>query len=138
MGLGPAAAGAEPDPRNPYPRPIPKYSESSVGDIDDVLMFTAYATGAPFVGQVMGTVIPTNPAIQYPNTVGHVDYDPAHPEIRSTIESRVAEVVWFTRFNDRLNLNPDPTNATLPPRPDPGEVTLHRRVFLVLPNLDLS
>ncbi len=133
LGLGPAAAGPEPDPRNPYPRPVPKYAESSVGDIDDVLMFTAYSKGAPFVGQVMGTVFrdPNDP------TRLVVDYDPAHPEVRSTIESRVAEVVWFTRFNDRLNLNPDLTNSTLP-RPDPGEVTLHRRVFLVLPNLDLS
>ena len=40
----------------------------------------------------------------------------------------MAEIVWFTRFND-YNGNE---------QPNPGELTLHRRVLLVLPNLDLS
>jgi len=34
-------------------------------------------------------------------------------------------------------VNYDPDDPDLP-RPDPGEVTLHRRVFLILPSLDLS
>lgn len=80
------------------------YTETSTGDIDDVLMFTARATGAPFVGQMMAAGIST------------------------TLESRVAEIAWFTRFNDR-NRNG---------QPDPGEVTLHRRVLLIRPDLDLS
>ncbi|MHB8973494.1 MAG: PulJ/GspJ family protein [Pirellulaceae bacterium] len=110
LGLGPAAAGPA-----PTPRVIPWYSESSVGDIDDVLMFTAHATETPFVGQIMGTI----------DNAMAVHYNSA---VRTSIESRVAEVVWFTRFNDR----------DADGQPDPGEITLHRRIFLVLPNLDLS
>ena len=99
-----------------------RYTESSAGDIDDIMMFTTRATGAPFTGQVMASLDLTDPA----NVRLYID--PANPLNRITIESRVAEVVWFTRFND-WNRNT---------QPDPGEVTLHRRVLLVLPNLDLS
>ena len=115
LGLGTGAAGPEPDP--PYPRVAPKYSGSSVGDIDDVLMFTTCTTGTPFVGQIM-TSDPSNTRL-------YIDNNPPH---RATIESRVAEVAWFTRFNDRNGNG----------QPDPGELSLHRRAFLVLPNLDLS
>ena len=118
LGLGPAAAGVA-----PTPRVIPWYSESSVGDIDDVLMFTTRTSGTPFVGQIMASFDATSD----PSNV-RLYIDPADPLHRQTIESRVAEVVWFTRFND-LNRNS---------QPDPGELTCHRRVFLVLPNLDLS
>lgn len=123
LGLGPQAAGAPPvppaDPLNP--RPIPWFSETSAGDIDDVLMFTARASeGEPFIGQVLGTVTAGSG-----NTLT-LSYDPANP-VRSIIQSNIAEIAWFTRFNDWNGNN----------RPDPGEVTLHRRTFLVLPNLDI-
>jgi prepilin-type N-terminal cleavage/methylation domain-containing protein len=124
LGLGPDAAGIP-----PAPRVRPWYSESSVGDIDDVLMFTARAEGAPFVGQIMGTLDLSDP------TRPRVIFDPLNPT-RTTIESQVAEVVWFTRFNNRNGL--DANGNVQPVQPDPGEVTLHRRVFLVLPSLDLS
>jgi prepilin-type N-terminal cleavage/methylation domain-containing protein len=124
LGLGPGAAGIP-----PAPRVRPWYSESSVGDIDDVLMFTARAEGAPFVGQIMGTLDLSDP------TRPRVIFDPLNPT-RTTIESQVAEVVWFTRFNNRNGL--DANGNVQPVQPDPGEVTLHRRVFLVLPSLDLS
>ncbi len=117
LGLGPGAAGVP-----PTPRVQPWYSESSVGDIDDVLMFTSSA--GPFVGQVMARIQPdpTNPRRL------QLYIDPADPTHRETLQSQVAEVVWFTQFND-YNGNG---------QPDRGEVTLHRRTFLVLPNLDLS
>jgi prepilin-type N-terminal cleavage/methylation domain-containing protein len=118
LGLGPGAAGIP-----PAPRVRPWYSESSVGDIDDVLMFTTCTTGTPFVGQIMASIDPTSD----PSNV-RLFIDPSNPLRRQTIESRVAEVAWFTRFNDRNGNG----------QPDPGELTLHRRVFLVLPNLDLS
>ncbi|MBM4093938.1 MAG: prepilin-type N-terminal cleavage/methylation domain-containing protein [Planctomycetes bacterium] len=108
MGLGPMGAPG-------------RYSESSVGDIDDVLMFTARSKGEPFAGQILGTIDYTNP--NRPRLL----YNPAAPQM-SVIYSQVAEIAWFTRFND-WNGNTFP---------DPGEVTLHRRVFLVLPNLDLT
>lgn len=120
LGLGAGAAGLPPAP--PAPRVQPWYSESSVGDIDDVLMFTSCA--GPFVGQVMASIRPS------PSVPGKLQLyiDSRDPTRRETLESQVAEVVWFTRFNDR-NRNG---------QPERGEVTLHRRAFLVLPNLDLS
>jgi len=117
LGLGPAAADAAPTPRI-----RPWFGESSMGDIDDVLMFTSCTSDAPFVGQVMASLDLSNPGKV------RLYIDPANPTHRETIESRVAEVVWFTRFNDRNGNG----------QPDTGEVTLHRRAFLVLPNLDLT
>lgn len=117
LGLGAGARGAAPTPRT-----RPWYAESSQGDIDDALMFTAYATGAPFVGQVMASIdlsVPARPRL-YINAS-----DPTHREL---LESRVAEIAWFTRFNDRNGNG----------QPDRGEVTLHRRVLLVRPDLDIS
>ncbi len=123
MGLGPLAATAPPDPpADPTnPRPRPWFSQTGVGDFDDVLMFTARAEGSRFLGQVLGTVAfgPAGKLI--------VDYTPGSP-VRTVVESNIAEIAWFTRFND-WNDNG---------QPDPGELTLHRRVFLVLPNLDIS
>jgi len=100
-----------------------RFTETSMGDIDDVLMFTSHSDAAPFLGQVLGSIIPdpTNPARWV------VSYDPANPT-RTPVVSRDAEILWFTRFNDR-NANG---------LPEPGEVSLHRRALLILPNLDLS
>ncbi|MHB8864037.1 MAG: PulJ/GspJ family protein [Pirellulaceae bacterium] len=109
MGLGPVGAA--------------RYRETSVGDFDDVLMFTVRTSGTPFVGQIMASIHPSSD----PSNI-QLFIDPSNPLHRQTLESRVAEVVWFTRFNDR---NRDG-------QPDPGEVSCHRRVFLVLPNVDLS
>ncbi len=121
LGLGPAAASAPPnppvDPLNP--RPIPWFRETSVGDFDDVLMFTARTDGEPFLGQVLGTIVPG------PGNTLVLTYNPT---VRTVISSKIAEIAWFTRWDD---WNGDA-------QPDPGEVTLHRRIFLILPNLDLS
>jgi hypothetical protein len=96
--------------------------ESSFGDFDDILMFTSRAKGSSFVGQVLGTIDDvTDPAL--PRLI----YNPANP-VRSTIESQYAEIIWFTRFND----------ADEDGLPDPGEITLHRRTLLIIPNLDIS
>lgn len=106
LGLGSVSAGRS-------------FTQTGVGDMDDVLLFTTHTTGTPFVGQVMAsldTSDPSNVRLIY------------NPGSRITVESRVAEVAWFSRWND-WNRNG---------QPDPGEITLHRRVFLVLPNLDLS
>jgi len=113
MGLGGPYGGASHVP----------YSQTSVGDIDDVIMFTAYSSDAPFVGQVMASL---NLASDPSNL--QLFIDPANPTKRTSLESRVAEIVWFTCFNDRNGNG----------QPERGEVTLHRRVFLVLPNIDLS
>ncbi len=51
------------------------YQDSTVGDNDDILMFTTRSTGRPFVGRCLVNGQPT------------------------TIESDVAEVAWFVRGN---------------------------------------
>ncbi|HPU05662.1 MAG TPA: prepilin-type N-terminal cleavage/methylation domain-containing protein [Thermogutta sp.] len=51
------------------------YQDSTVGDNDDILMFTTRSTGRPFVGRCLVSGQPT------------------------TIESDVAEVAWFVRGN---------------------------------------
>ncbi len=111
LGLGPLAAGAP-----PIPRDRPFFSETSVGDFDDVLMFTARSDDEPFLGQVLGAIVN-----------GVLNYDPANP-VRTVVSSKVAEIAWFTRWDDWDGNG----------QPSPSEVTLHRRVFLVLPDLDLS
>ncbi len=93
--------------------------ESSFGDFDDILMFTSRAEGTSFVGQIQGTLDVTNPNL--PRLI----YDPT---VRTPIQSQYAEVIWFTRFND----------ANRDGLPNPGEVTLHRRTLLIVPNLDLT
>ncbi len=123
LGLGLEAASSPPNPpADPLnPRPIRWFAHTSMGDFDDVLMFTARAKGTRFRGQILGTVTPS-PAGGF-----IVDYTPGS-SVRTVLESNVAEIAWFTRFND-WNRNG---------QPDPGEVTLHRRVFLVMPNLDIT
>jgi prepilin-type N-terminal cleavage/methylation domain-containing protein len=124
LGMGP---GARVQPLPPAPRTRPLYAESGVGDIDDALMFTAYATGAPFVGQVMASIDNSNPSRP------RLYINPSDPTHRTLLESRVAEIAWFTRFNNRNDRDSNDKG-----QPDRGEVTLHRRVLLVRPDLDLS
>lgn len=82
---------------NPLPLSAVSSSVSnSFGDIDDVLAFTARSEGSPFKGFHRGDPI--------------VSYE--------------AEIIWFTRFEDR-----DGDGL-----PGPGEVFLYRRVLLIVPN----
>ncbi|MGQ9606884.1 MAG: PulJ/GspJ family protein [Thermogutta sp.] len=64
------------DDLNPSGQPLP---DSTVGDLDDVLMMTVRATDRPFVGRCRNNL---------PNAI---------PVI--TVESDVAEVAWFVRGN---------------------------------------
>ena len=80
----------------------------SVGDLDDVLMFTARSDEEPFVGRVDGSLVGSGAPFV-------------------TITSPIAEIVWWTRLND--------TNGN--DVWDAGEtVTVHRRVLLVRPDLN--
>lgn len=106
--------------------------DSITGDLDDVIMFTAYSVGEPFVGQVLGQIV-TSPLTGRPTLI----CDPSSPlynpagATTTTIVSNVAEIVWWTRFTD-LN-----GNGTL--ERDQGEVQmLHRRVLLIRPDIDVS
>jgi hypothetical protein len=77
------------------------------GDIDDILMFTARSPDAPYVGRIL----------------------PAYNNGNSTIQSTVAEIVWFTQVQDQNG------NGNW----DPGErFTIHRRVLLIRPDLNVT
>ncbi len=73
-----------------------------IGDTDDGMMFTVRSKNAPFTGKFAG----------------------------STVQSEVAEVVWFLR----PTVQPDPVNSSNPALPtSPPTYTLYRRAFLVVP-----
>jgi hypothetical protein len=79
-------------------------SYNYVGDVDDVIGMTVRSSGEPFVGRYNGTMI----------------------------QSQVAEVVWFTSFNNGTEQATVNTGTYDPSRP----VTVHRRVLLVRPDLN--
>ena len=82
---------------------------SILGDVDDILMFTARSPGVPFVGRVQSEL--------FGGTAGTFQ----------TITSTVAEIVWWTELQD-LN-----GNGTW----DADErFIIHRRVLLVRPDLN--
>lgn len=79
-------------------------NDTRFGDPDDVFMFTARSVDEPFVGRFNGV----------------------------SIESQVAEIIWWTRLDPRHDQN---GNGLL----DPGDyLTLHRRVLLVRPDLTIN
>jgi hypothetical protein len=77
-----------------------------LGDIDDILMFTVRSKEGPFTGRYV---------------------DPSGTQV--TVQSEVAEVVWFLRPTMS-----DPSNSgTAKVFTNPPTYTLYRRVFLVMP-----
>lgn len=75
----------------------PPETDTTLGDIDDIIMFTARSGDRPFVGRFNGNLI----------------------------QSHLAEIVWWAVWTDDGYR-------------DPGEVTLHRRVLLIRPDLPAS
>ena len=92
----------------------PDPNDSRVGDFDDILMFTARAKDAPFVGRI-------DP--EY-SLVLNSDGKPA-----TVIESEFAEIILWTTFDDKDGDGIPDANERL---------TLHRRVLLVRPDIGLS
>ncbi len=84
---------------------------AAYGDIDDVLMFTARSTGKSFVGRIQRSLI-----------TGNV----LHANDSLAIESHDAEIIYWTQWTDSDN------NFEI----DLGEMTLHRRVLLIRPDLN--
>ena len=102
---------------------------TTFGDCDDILMFTARSQGEPFVGQVYGQIVPA-PGGGYKLIANSSDpnYNSAKPET-TIIVSDTAEIIWWTRLDDTNN------NGAW----DYGEVrVLHRRVLLVRPDIILA
>jgi len=97
-------------------------SSGIIGDFDDVLAFTARARNETFRGRVRGGALTLNAAGKFTLTAG-TNVIP--------IESPTAEIVYFTRFDDR--------NGNGVWEPLDGEVrTLHRRTFLIRPDIELA
>ncbi len=82
---------------------------SLYGDCDDILAMTIRSTGEPFVGRYAP--------------------DPSNPNNAQTVQSQIAEVIWFTQFVDT-----DGSGTFTVGEP----FTLHRRVLLVRPDLNMS
>lgn len=107
----------------------PNPSDSRFGDYDDAIMFTARARGTPFVGRVLGTLQPFVLEGQI-ESYTLVPSAPGAPGATPTlIQSEFAEIILWPAFED-LNGNG---------MPDANErLTLHRRVLLIRPDIDLS
>ncbi len=84
--------------------------DSYLGDVDDVLGMTVRSTGRPFRGR-RTMVTAGSPPVVGPPMIN---------------ESSLAEVVWFTTWND---LDGDPTTINFD-----ESVRIHRRVLLIRPD----
>ena len=94
--------------------------DTSFGDIDDVLMFTIRSQGEPLVGSIQGMLNRRADGTLLVNQLSNQ---------RTSIESQVAEVIWWVGFDD--------TNGD--GQRNPAEpLMLYRRQLLVRPDLDLS
>ena len=107
----------------------PGATNTTFGDCDDILMFTARSQGEPFVGQVQGQIVPAaGGGYKLIATATDANYDPNKPAT-TTIVSDTAEIIWWTRLDDTNN------NGMW----DYGESRfLHRRVLLVRPDIILT
>jgi hypothetical protein len=98
-------------------------ADTTLGDIDDVLAFTARAPpGRPFRGYIQGDLVRHADGTSEYRVSSFV---PDAQVPRHVIESEYAEIVWWTRWDDRNGNG----------RRDPGEVTLYRRHFLIRPDI---
>lgn len=94
-------------------------SDTAMGDIDDVLMFTVRSHGEPFVGRVQGDLN------RQPD--GTIRVSPSAGQ-QSVIESQLAEVIWWVSYDDA---NSDGQRNFDEP------FMLYRRLLLIRPDLDL-
>ena len=84
-------------------------TDTTIGDRDDFIAFTARSLGAPFVGRINGTLERRDGQLTIIN-----------PGTSSVIESSLAEIIYWT--------------AEQPV----GNVNLYRRVLLIRPDIDVS
>jgi len=90
----------------------PTATNTSLGDVDDILGFTTRNATSPFVGQ-------------YVDNSGNIQ----------PLQSSLAEVVWWIQYDDLYPTDPDEANGTR----DEGEnFVIHRRVLLIRPDLNNS
>lgn len=98
---------------------ITQKSDSSIGDRDDVLAFTARSGDRKFVGVISG--------IWNPATLS-LEYQPGPNAPKHTIESSMAEIIWWCQRN------PSPA----PGQPPPETYSVFRRVVLIRPDIRIN
>jgi hypothetical protein len=90
----------------------------ALGDFDDILMLTTRNEREPFVGRIPAGVRPNENSLS-----DYADWD------YGTIESPLAEVVWFATENPADTGNQDIDNFF----GEPGMRTIYRRTLLIAP-----
>jgi len=100
-------------------------ADTTLGDIDDVLIFTTRAQDKPFQGRVLGEA----QILGAGRTLYRAQF-PASPGLEAAhlVESNYAEIIWWTQWDD---VNGDG-------RRDTGEVTLYRRALLIRPDFTVN
>ncbi len=111
----------------------PNHNGSVAGDADDIICFTAYSKGEPFVGLIQGHL--------RNDGLGTLPYkywiDRSDPNEFTVITSQYAEIVYFTKLTPADDRNLFDWNA--PNRRDANEtVTLYRRTLLIRPDIYLG
>ena len=108
------------------PKPV-----GGLGDFDDILMLTVRNEHEPFVGRVpkSGRLADESPrSIQIATLARRfADWESA------TIESPLAEVVWYAVENPAEDANDDGVNDTDNFFGEPGMRTIYRRTLLIAP-----
>ncbi|MEX0611933.1 MAG: hypothetical protein WD229_07415, partial [Pirellulales bacterium] len=105
---------------------------AGLGDSDDVLMLTTRNEHEPFIGRM-----PTNARPDVPNSGD--ESNPFHQWGYQTIESTLAEVVWYAVENPGYTDDPDdPDDGETDPSAEaffgePGMRTIYRRTLLIAP-----
>ena len=101
---------------------------NGLGDYDDILMLTVRNENEPFVGRV-----PANVRLG-PNAAARFDVDDRTPAwSHESIESPLAEVVWYAVENPVEDADNDGTNDSDNFFGEPGMRTIYRRTLLIAP-----
>lgn len=138
-----------PDEPDGYLEPVNSGAsyDTSVGDVDDILAFTSHRTEEPFTGMISDPrILRTDLGTPKP-----IIESPLAPTL--ILDSQDAEIVWWlqvervpanaslsdlaaSNVNDQINLA-SVGDAVLYPNGTTPVRTLHRRVLLIRPDLDL-
>lgn len=107
---------------------------STIGDWDDRVMFTAYSTSSPFTGQIPSAGPDLKWGEANVDDDGDGDTDeadeagfPGTDDFYQTMEDKVAEIAWWAVLDDANRNNVQDSGETF---------TLHRRQLLLRPDLN--
>jgi prepilin-type N-terminal cleavage/methylation domain-containing protein len=110
-----------------YYRMVRSFVPGGLGDHDDVLMLTVRNEQQPFVGRVPTNIRDGNEGLPFNVSNAVVGWDD-----NSTVESPLAEVMWFCVENPATQSGQDPERFF----GEAGIRTIYRRTFLIAPWLN--